>query len=33
MLSHQVDYEILGHDMQIVEVERDPGDRKIESHA
>jgi len=28
-----VDYEILGYDMQIVEIERDPGDREIESHA
>lgn len=29
MQSHEVDYEILGHDMQIVEVELDPGETVI----
>jgi uncharacterized protein (TIGR00266 family) len=29
MRSHEVDYEILGHDMQIVEVELDPGETVI----
>lgn len=29
MRSHEVDYEILGHDMQIVEVDLDPGETVI----
>jgi uncharacterized protein (TIGR00266 family) len=29
MRSHEVDYEIIGHDMQIVEVELDPGETVI----
>ncbi|MEA3487558.1 MAG: AIM24 family protein, partial [Thermodesulfobacteriota bacterium] len=29
MKCHEVDYEILGHDMQIVEVELDPGETVI----
>jgi hypothetical protein len=29
MVCHEVDYEILGHDMQIVEVELDPGETVI----
>ncbi len=29
MRSHDIDYEILGHDMQIVEVELDPGETVI----
>lgn len=29
MKSHEVDYEILGHDMQMVEVELDPGETVI----
>ncbi|MEA3486184.1 MAG: AIM24 family protein [Thermodesulfobacteriota bacterium] len=29
MRCHEVDYEILGHDMQIVEVELDPGETVI----
>jgi uncharacterized protein (TIGR00266 family) len=29
MKSHEVDYEIIGHDMQIVEVELDPGETVI----
>ena len=29
MICHEVDYEILGHDMQIVEVELDPGETVI----
>jgi uncharacterized protein (TIGR00266 family) len=29
MMCHEVDYEILGHDMQIVEVELDPGETVI----
>ncbi len=24
MVSHEIDYEIIGHDMQIIEVELDP---------
>jgi len=29
MKSHEIDYEILGHDMQIVEVELDPGETVV----
>ncbi|MBN1227678.1 MAG: TIGR00266 family protein [Deltaproteobacteria bacterium] len=29
MICHKVDYEILGHDMQIVEIELDPGETVI----
>ena len=29
MRSHEIDYEILGNDMQIVEVELDPGETVI----
>ena len=29
MKSHEVDYEIIGHDMQIVEVELDPGETVV----
>ena len=29
MQSHEVDYEILGDDMQIVEIELDPGETVI----
>lgn len=29
MRSHEVDYEILGHDMQIIEVELDPGETVV----
>ena len=29
MKCHEVDYEIIGHDMQLVEVELDPGETVI----
>ena len=29
MQSHEIDYEILGNDMQIVEIELDPGETVV----
>ena len=29
MKCHEVDYEIFGHDMQVVEVELDPGETVV----